>query len=109
MKLYEEYLKEIDNNRHVYYDETGFATYNIVGEECYIEDIYVKPEFRRSHKASKIADKIVEIAKERQCKYLTGSVIPSAANAERSLKVLLGYGLRLEKAENNIIWFIKEI
>ena len=108
MSMYREYLEEL-GSRDIVESENGFATYLITGKECYIEDIYVKKEFRKTKEASKLADKIVKIAKEKGCTLLTGSVVPTANNSTRSLKVLLGYGFKLHSANDNFIVFSKEL
>ncbi len=87
----------------------GYATYIITGEECYIRDIFVLPSSRRKHVASHIADKISEIARANGCKYLTGSVCPTANESTTSMKVLVGYGMRLLCSKENLIFFKKEI
>jgi len=104
-----EYLKEVNTGKDVFYDDRGFATYQINGEECYIMDIYVKPEHREGRVASYYADEIAKIAKENNCTYLTGSVVPSARNSTKSLKVLLGYGFELSYSVENFIAFKKEL
>jgi GNAT superfamily N-acetyltransferase len=88
----------------------GFATYHFTEEGgCYIEDIYITPEMRKDKNASLLADSITEIAKERGCTHLIGSVVPSANNSTISLKVLLGYGFTLVSSDKDLIWFRKEI
>lgn len=108
MSLYADYLKE-RSNREIIEDDKGFATFYINGDTAYIEDIFVKKEYRKSGAASNYADQIVVIAKERQCKKLYGTVIPSANNSTISLKVLLGYGFELDNCLNNIIVLKKDI
>lgn len=117
MELYKQYVEELHPGKSVYYNNEGFAVYVIRdftiegmdGKEVYIEDIYTKPEFRRTHSAAKLADKIAEIGKEQGVKYMTGTVVPSANNSTRSLQMMLGYGFKLWFSDTNIIWFIKEI
>lgn len=87
----------------------GFAVYSIGGDECYISEIYVAPEYRQEGVASEMADRIGEIAKEEGCKYLTGTVNPSANKSHESLLVLLGYGFKLLAAKENLIIFKKEL
>lgn len=87
----------------------GFCTYKISGEECYIIDIYVEPDHRKTSLASDMANVVTEIARDRGCTYLLGSVAPQANSATASLKVLLAYGFELAKAEPNAIWFTKGI
>jgi len=109
MKMFKDYLGELKNGRGVVYDEKGFATYEIIGEECYIVDIYVSPDFREKYNASRYADLVVEEAKKNNCTVLTGSVVPSSHNATKSLKILLGYGFKLHSSQDNFIVFAKEI
>lgn len=108
MSHFANYLKERSNEDLLEFEE-GFVSYKIFGQECYIKDIYVAPEHREKGLASSIADEVTKIAKEAGCKFLTGSVCPSAKNSHVSLLVLLGYGMRLLRAEHDMVYFIKEI
>ena len=108
MSLYSKYVEE-RLGKCVYETSLGFATYIIKGEECYIEDIFVLDEARKTGHAAWIADKITEIAKNEGCTYLTGSVVPSANGSTTSLKVLLAYGFKLHSCKENFIIFTKEI
>jgi ribosomal protein S18 acetylase RimI-like enzyme len=103
-----QYIQERESTQ-VYETEEGFATYKINGLECYLSDIYVLPEFRKQNIASKMADQIAIIAKEQGCKYLLGSVCPTANNADTSLRVLQAYGMRLVSAKDNIIYMVKDL
>jgi GNAT superfamily N-acetyltransferase len=88
----------------------GFATYHInVNGECYIEDIYVIPEERRSGLATKMADGIAFIAKEKGCNILTGSVVPSAKGADDSRNVLASYGFVMFEKSMDLEKYAKEI
>ena len=110
MELYKDYLNELHDGKSVIYNDSGFAVYWIRGEgEIYIEDIYTKPEYRRTHAAAKLADLVAEIGRENKCTVMTGSVVPSANNSTISLKMMLGYGFQLYSCQDNIIWFTKEI
>lgn len=110
MSLYAEYLRERTADEIIEVDE-GFATYRYVenGTTVYIVDIYVKPEARKYGHASALADLIVGIAKKKGCTSLIGTVQPTAKGSTTSLKVLLGYGLRLESAANDVIIMRKDI
>ena len=89
--------------------EKGFVSYIIAGEECYIKDIWVNKDFRKLGVAAALADQVVEIALKQGCKFLSGTVVPSATGSTDSLKVLLAYGFTLHSASNNFIVFRKEI
>lgn len=106
--MYKDYLKEREN-KDVLETDKGFAVYLIQGEECYLVDIYVKPEHRRSRECYAITDEVVRIAKEKGCKYLTGSVDTRLPSATASLHVLLNYGMRLLKQVQDGLIFIKDI
>jgi predicted GNAT family acetyltransferase len=108
MGMFASYMNERENVELVETDK-GFATYVVTGTECYIRDIYVKPEFRKSGVAASIADLIAIRAKTVGCKMLTGSVCPTTRGADASLKVLIGYGMRLHSCSNNLIVFIKDL
>lgn len=108
MSLYAQYMRErVD----VYIEENefGFASYKFHEDACYIEDIFVIPEKRKSNVASQLADNISKIAKEKGCVWLLGSVVPSSNGSTTSMKVLLAYGFDLFKAHENFIWFRKRL
>ena len=108
ISLYGQYIKERENFEIVE-DESGFATYKISGNECYIRDIFVKPEFRKMNLASKYADEIAAIAKEQGCTHLSGTVAPQANGSTQSVQVLLSYGFKVARSTNDLIIFVKEI
>lgn len=105
MSLYGDYIAEREG-AGIVENEHGFATYKVIGPECYIVDIYVVPAQRKAGMAASFADQIAQIAVERGCKYLTGSVDPTAPSATASAKVLLAYGFKLAKVDH-LIWFVK--
>ena len=106
--LYSQYILE-RQGRETLEDDKGFATFDINGEYCYIVDIFVIKSERRTHSATAYADRVVEMAKERGCKFLLGTVDPRAFGAEISTKVILSYGYKYREFKDNLIWFIKEI
>lgn len=109
MSLYAEYIKEREG-REIVETADGFATYTWLGEDsCYIVDIYVRPEARKSGVASSLADQVAVLAKEVGCKRLLGSVDPSLPSAGASFMVLLAYGMRPIGIERNLVFFEKEI
>lgn len=110
--MYADYLKERLGDECLILDE-GFASYRYLEangvKSVYIVDIYVRPDFRKAGIAAEMADKICAIAKEKGCTQLIGTVSPTANGATDSLKVLLGYGMKLESASQNAIIFRKDI
>jgi GNAT superfamily N-acetyltransferase len=113
MNKYADYLKEL-KGFHMYEDEDGFITYGFMegpkGERmCYIEDIYVVPEKRKSGIASQYADVVTVIARDAGAQILLGSVVPSLPNSHARMLVLLSYGFKLHSAQHDFVYFSKEL
>jgi len=89
--------------------DKGFATYKINGEECYIRDIYIRPEFRDKDIAKQMLDEVCRIAKEQGCNHITGSVDTNDKNATSNLKAAFVYGYRILRNNYTMILLIKEI
>lgn len=108
IEMFKKYLKEVKNEDLIYSDK-GFATYILGDQECYIVDIHVNEEFRKKGQASKMADQIYQIAKQKGCKILTGTVYFKANNPTLSARALLGYGMQIVSGDSEKIIFAKEI
>lgn len=106
--LYGEYVKEREG-KQILESEKGFMTYKIQGQECYIADVYIRPEYRMSGVASEFANKIQKIAKNQGCKFLTGSVTPSLKGATESIIAQLKFGFKLHSSHEDFIILKKEI
>jgi ribosomal protein S18 acetylase RimI-like enzyme len=106
--LYADYVKEREGYCTIH-DENGFMTYFIQKNECYIRDVYVKPELRQSKVGFKYFEEVCKLAKENGCTIVTGSVRPSANGSTDSLKVMLSVGFKLMSSTNDAIFFVKEL
>lgn len=109
MSIYGQYLKERENIDMYEVPGEGFATYELIGDTCYIIDIFVVKSQRKKGAASKMADEIVKIVKKNGCTGLMGSVDVSTANPTDSMKVLLAYGMKVLGVEGKKIFFHKDI
>lgn len=106
MSLFADYIKEREGTEIIEADE-GFATYQFYGKICYIKDIYIVPKARQKDLASKMADRIADIARSEYCDTLMGTVCLNTKQADNSIKVLMGYGMkpvRVKEAENMIVF-----
>jgi ribosomal protein S18 acetylase RimI-like enzyme len=112
--MYKQYLKEREN-KEVLETEQGFAVY---GYNCipgvdfphvYIQDIWVKPEFRKNGVARVMADGIAADAKQRGFRLMIGSFDCGAKGANESMLVLVAYGMKPYTANNGTVFMIKEI
>lgn len=102
MHLYAAYLQEREAFELLHTPE-AWASYKCQGDECYIRDIYVSPEARRTNIAASLTDQITIIAKERGCKYLTGTCVPSTNGSTQSLRAMLAYGFNIHSAHQDLI------
>jgi len=109
MSLYGDYIKERESYQ-IMEDERGFATFAFNNHECYIRDVYIKPEFRKEGVAKHFVDSIETIAKAAGCKKMIGSVDASMRGADASLKFVLGCGYKFRSTCGpNGIFLEKEI
>jgi GNAT superfamily N-acetyltransferase len=110
MSMYGEYIKERLGDE-IIETEQGFATYRFIneGKSVYIIDLYVHPDYRDHHTAAALADSIVDIARERGCVELIGTVAYGANTCAASLKTLLGYGMVPVSGTNEFILLKKVI
>ena len=108
MSLYGDYILEREG-QSILENDDGFATYQFFGNVCYIINIYVVPEKRKTKVASQLADKICEIARLHDCTQLMGSVSLCTSNPTASIKVLLAYGFYVTEFKNDLLWFKKDL
>lgn len=110
MSLYADYILERTSDK-IIEGPSGFATYRFIndGRSVYIIDIYTVPEERKKGGAGALADMIAEEAREKGCKEMLGTVVPTTKGSTTSVKVLLGYGFELSSSGNDLIIFRKEL
>lgn len=108
MSLYSEYVKE-RLNKEVIENENGFATYLFMDDGVYVEDIFVRKEYRDKGIAKEMLDQISIIAKEKGCKKMIGTVVPSTEGSTHSLQAAFSYGFKLDSCRQNLIVYTKEI
>lgn len=108
MSHYGEYIKEREGFEIVEND-SGFATYKIFGDECYLRDIFVVSEKRQSHVGLEFLKKIEEIARAAKCRVVTGTVFPAAHGSTESLTAILKVGFKLHSCTGEKIVLMKEL
>ncbi len=108
LNLYKNYIKERFGHELISTDK-GFVTYELGNDYCYILDVYVLPEFRKSHVAIELGDKVVDLAKEKGITKIIGSVSLLANGRDISIKGLYAWGMRISHYEKDTIYFVKEV
>lgn len=90
-------------------DPHGFILYRINGDECNIGEIYVEPSKRQLGIATELADKVTEIARQNNCKYLVCQTQLTGKDDELSMLSILHYGFKPIRAHDNVIVYAKEL
>jgi GNAT superfamily N-acetyltransferase len=109
MSLFKDYLYEREGKEIIETDK-GFITFKIFKNgECYIQDIFIIPEERHTGLAFKMRDDVINIAKERGCHTLIGSVSIDTESASRNLKILLNDGWTIHAVNGTAIFVHKKL
>lgn len=87
----------------------GFAVYYPLRDGMYVEDVWVRPEYRKQNVASGLVDKIAFVALTKGLKKLFVTVKPSYKHSTESMMVCLSYGFRLDSSTIDGIGLVKEI
>jgi ribosomal protein S18 acetylase RimI-like enzyme len=103
------YREEKNGMQSVEREGKGFMTFKLYGEECYIEDAYVVPEFRQHHVGTEMLKEIESIAKLAGCKVISSCVRPDEATATLSMLAQISAGFKIHRSELNKIVMVKEI
>lgn len=107
--LFSRYIQEREG-KNIIEKEHGFLTYFFVSDTvCYVEDIFVVKEQRRSGLATELGKELEAIAKEAGIKKILGSVDLKAKTKTESMKFLLDYGFELKDNTGSLIYLIKDV
>lgn len=68
------YVLETDDKKIVGYTTYFFAYFTWVGKSLYMDDLYVKPEFRGKGLGTQLINKVIDFAKEENCNRLRWQV-----------------------------------
>lgn len=109
MKLYVDYVKERLGRESIVIEDKAFITYEMDETECYVVDIYVRPDLRKTGIMAEISEKIEKIARDNGCKHMTGTVQVTANNSTNSLSYCLSLGYELWDVQGKVIIIKKEL
>jgi GNAT superfamily N-acetyltransferase len=90
-------------------DSRGYATYVYWPDALYIEDMFVKPEFRKLGTGTELADAIYELARARGVRKVVTTVVAKAGGSTESIKAILAHGFKLDSTNNEFIFLTKNI
>ena len=93
---------------HTIENEDGFVTYHFTNGACYIVDVYVVKEKRKTGTAKKFLALLEEESLGAGIMTLVGQVNPLAAGATDSLKMQFALGFEIETVAPNGTIFLKK-
>lgn len=110
MSFYADYLRE-SKLQEIIENEKGFVVFRLLPgtQLCYIETIYVAPQFRKQGVTKELESAVIEWARQYGCTGLMGSVNVKLSTPERSLMELLRAGYKLSHSNEEMIYFVKDI
>jgi len=106
--MYFDYLKEKDRKNAIIKDY-GFCTYIISGKECFLADIYIKPEFRNQKKGTEILNELIVAAKSEGCEVITAREYPHTDVTSNSMLCALTNGFKIISSNSEFILIAKGI
>ena len=86
--LYAEFIKERENLEFLE-TECGFLTFKIVGAECFIADMYVRPERRNTGACEFLLSILFDFAKTKKCEFVSGNIHLNDKGCNRTLRAAL--------------------
>ncbi len=106
--LYAKYIKEREGAEIIELDE-GFLSFQTSGEECFLKDLFILPEFRKEHVGARLVDELEKIGKERGCKIITGVICPAAQGATTAMLGAIKIGFSIHSSGVNQIFITRGI
>lgn len=108
MNFYSNYLDEVYGKKTIEGDYF-ILIWSMSGDVFYIEDFYIKPEFRNKGLGTSIIDSVIKIAKNNECNKLLCSITLSSKYRDKTMMKCLKYGFSINSLGHNIIYLIKDI
>lgn len=103
--LYGKYLAKVQNVQFLE-DEQGFIFYKITKEECFIMEMGIDDAYIGTKKFKLLLDELTEIAKQKECTFISANIHVANPGANHSLRSALHYGFKLNRAENGVLLII---
>jgi len=108
MSLFSEYYLErlgVDT----FENKEGFIVYHVEKEELFIKEYYICKESRKANTHNFFDDKMVEIAMQNKCKYLSCGVSLRTLTANHALQFIMRRGFKLSSANDDYIILTREL
>lgn len=109
IKIYGEYIKEREGLSLLEFEDEGFLTYKIIGEECFLKNMYVLPLKRRSGAGSKFIRALSQIAKSEGCTHLSANIFLNDPGCNNTIISALKFGFSFYRAQNDCVSIVLDL
>ncbi len=111
MEMFGEYIKETRGLNLEVIEDKGWVSWIHFPDAkvVYMEDIYVRPDFRRGKLATELVDRVKLKAKELGAEKLRGTINMKFKGTDGSLKAHLAYGFHVWMVGVDMIYLELEI
>jgi len=108
MSLYAEYIRERESLEIIEHED-GFVTYKIVGKECFLADMYVRPHQRGNSLFKRLIYELCKIARANKCDHISTNIHTLDVNCSRAIKAALKVDFSIINANNGTILLVKKL
>lgn len=98
------YMEE--ENKTVIENDHGFSCYSVIGNECFVTDMFVEKEHRDKGYGLDLASKLLEAAINNKCDFMTCNIFLDPHNrdrATRKISLFSKFGFQIVSAGSDVI------
>ena len=106
--LYFNYIAEREG-LSVIAENDAFLTYRILGEECFIANMFIEPTKRASGLCRTLIEKLSAIAKPKGVTFISATIQLNDSHATKTLIAAFGVGFELVRANQNVLIINKKL
>jgi hypothetical protein len=106
--LYAQYLRERQGVESIW-NQNGFIAYKCAGDECFIAELFVEPEARRSGACRELVERVMSVARASGRKVLTGNIHIKDPGHDQTLQAAYALGFKVIGAESGILFISKNV
>lgn len=108
MSLYAEYIKEREGSEIIEVKD-AFVSYKIIGKECFLADMYIRPHMRGSNLFRQLINSLSAVAKGAGCDHISTNIHTLDANCSRNVKAALKVDFSIINANNGVMLLVKKL
>lgn len=107
MSFYADYYKE-RLGCETLETERGFCVYKVTNQECFIQEIYVHPDWRMQGEMVGLLARVQNKTQKEGCTYMSDTVVPRAAGCTEALFAAIKAGFKIVSSSSTCILVVKD-